>query len=276
MITESLRDDPLHNEFLTRLKQGRDLRVIITGENAATGVGKTTAAACLARMWDVHGWDASKGTLDPKEFSVKYHEVPPGSFLILDEAEKGLERRRSMAKKVLEVGHDFASLRYRQVFGAMTLPSRDMMDKRIAEQLCDYWLICSEKPRGKAKVFKFGYNEVIGQAYKEFLGTFSFPPLDSWREYQKLDQKKRDREEGRTQSKYIHRDDLEEMKNNWWNKASEKSSFELIRAVYDQYDISQSDIADAVGVSQPTVSNVVNAESFEDWYSPGSTTLAEV
>jgi predicted XRE-type DNA-binding protein len=280
MMVDALENSELHNEFIRRLKQGRDIRVIVSAENAATGVGKTTAAFVLCLLWDVYGWTAAKGTLDPREYAQRYYQVPPGSCLLLDEAEKGLERRRSMSKDVLEVGHAFATLRYRQVAGVLTLPSRSMMDKRIAEMLTDYWIVCKEQPRGEAEVYKFGYNEVIDAAYKEHVETFKWPPMDSHPEFQKLTAKKEDREQGQIQSQYVHRDELEDLKENYWNKATQKKTFELVRVFYDLYGgrsgkLSQSDIGDAVGVDQSQISRMVNAESFEDFYSsPNEDALA--
>lgn len=271
-MVDALEDSELHNEYLRRLKQGRDIRVIVSAENAATGVGKTTAAFVLAQLWDVYRWDAEKATLDPREYVHQYHDVPPGSILLLDEAEKGLERRRSMSKDVLEVGHAFATLRYRQVGGVLTLPSRSMMDKRIAEKLTDYWVVCKEQPIGEAEVYKFGYNEVLDAAYKEHVETFRWPSMDSNPAFQALDEKKVERMEGDTKSQYVHRDELQDLKENYWNKATQQKTFELVRTFYDLYggrsgELSQSDIGDAVGVDQSQISRMVNAESFDDFYS---------
>jgi hypothetical protein len=282
MMTDALAESPLQNEWIRRMKQGRDIRVIISAENAATGVGKTTAAYSLAKQWHPpypDGWTADYATLDAREYVHLYHDVPPGTVLILDEAEKGLERRRSMSKDVLEVGHAFATLRYRQVPGILTLPTRSMMDKRVAEQLCDYWVICQERPIGEAEVYKFGYNEVLGKAYKEHVGTYRWPSWDSDPEFRNLDQKKVDRMEGATKSQYVHRDELEDLKDNYWNKATQRKTFELVRTFHDLYggrggELSQDDIGEAVGLSQGQISKIVNAESFEDVYETGGSALA--
>ena len=270
-IPASLRTSHLHKSYIERFGDGRDMRVIISADNSATGVGKTTLAVFLAILWDVWGWTPEKGTLDPREFSVFYDEVRPGSVMLLDEAEQAIDRRRSMTEETLAIGHDFATKRYRQVFGLLTLPSKDMIDARIADKLCDYWILVEEK--GKASVFKFDENAFTGKVYYKKVETIEWPPLDGNRLYKAIEQKKHERMTGKTQSRFVRREEMEEALENYWNKAEAKRNYQIINRAYDAsqdddspVDLTQSQIGEIVGMSQSNVSKIVNTDEFEEFY----------
>lgn len=270
-IPASLRTSHLHREYIKRFGDGRDMRVIISADNSATGVGKTTLAVVLAILWDVWGWTPTKGTLDPREFSVYYDHVRPGSVMLLDEAEQAIDRRRSMTEETLAIGHDFATKRYRQVFGLLTLPSKDMIDARIADKLCDYWILVEEK--GKASVFEFDENAFTGKVYYKKVETIEWPKLDGNNLYKQIEQKKHDRMEGKTQSRFVRRDEMEEALDNYWQKATAKRNYELINSMYDAtkdgdspVSLTQTQIGEIVGMSQSNVSKIVNTDEFDEFY----------
>jgi len=271
-IPESIRTSELHKTYMQRFAENRDLRVIISADNSATGVGKTTLAIVLAMLWDIWGWDPIKATLDPREFSVFYDECRPGSVMILDEAEQAIDRRRSMTEETLAIGHDFATKRYRQIFGILTLPSKDMIDARIADKLCDYWVLVEDT--GRASVFRFDENAFTGKVYYKKVEEIEWPPLDDVRLYREVEQKKHKRMTGQTRSRFVRRSEFEDAKKNFWKKATAKRNFELINAMWDAsqdpdtpVDLTQSQIGEIVdGMSQSNVSKIVNSDGFEDFY----------
>lgn len=118
-------------------------------------------AVHLAQLWDIWGFSAAKATRDPREYSVLYDRARPGSVMILDEAEQAIDARQSMSTETLKMGHDFATKRYQQIVGLLTLPSNDMMDKWIADKLCDLWFLVTEP--GTADVYRFDANAFSGQ-----------------------------------------------------------------------------------------------------------------
>jgi hypothetical protein len=267
-----LVDSYIQQWFMKRFADGRDGRIIIDAENSGTGLGKTTAACSLCLMYDLWGWTADKASLDPREYTVRYDQWRPGSWTMLDEAEQAVDRRRSMSKETLAVGHDFATKRYRQVFGTMTLPSKSMMDARIADKLCDLWIHVEE--RGKASVYKFDQNAFTGKVYYKKVEEFHWSPLDDHPEFQALEQKKVERITGETQSRFVTREEFEDAKKNFWNKASAKKSYDLINAMYraaqdedSPVSLRQSDIGEIAGMSQSNISKIVNTDAFEEFYS---------
>jgi len=270
-IPESLRTSHIHQSYISRFANGRDMRVIISADNSATGVGKTTLAVVLAILWDIWGWEAAKGTLDPREFSVYYDHVRPGSVMLLDDAEQAIDRRRSMTEETLAIGHDFATKRYRQVFGLLTLPSKEMIDARIADKLCDYWILVEET--GQASVFKFEENAFTGKVYYKKVETIEWPPMDGVPVYDTIEQKKQERMEGKTQSRFVRRSEMEDALDNYWSKATAKRNYELINAMYDASEdddsdvsLTQDQIGGIVGMSQSNVSKITNTDEFEEFY----------
>jgi hypothetical protein len=271
-----LSNSKLFQEFLYRLKSGRDMHCFITAASE-TGVGKTTLAFAIAILWDIHGWTAEKATLDPREYGNLYDEVQPGSVLMLDEAEQAADNRRGMSRDNLELSHSFATKRYRQVFGVLTAPSRSWLDDRISNDSADYWIQAQEtdqgEPKGEATVYRLRENEHYENDYTTKTEVITWPILDWHSEFRKLERKKAEKMEGVNESQYVHRDDVEEMKQNFWNKATKMTRYHLVCSMAEN-GITQTKISDILtsaehveGLSQSQVSRYVNADEFEEVYS---------
>jgi len=263
-----LSESKLFHEFASRLTAGRDMHVIITAA-AETGVGKTTLAFVLALLWDMHGWTVEKATLDPREYDTMYDSVEPGSVLLLDEVEQAADSRRGSSRENVDLSQAFATKRYRQVFGLMTAPSKGWVDGRIGSDSADYWIQAQEtpegKPKGEAKVYRLKNNEHYEESYSKRTETLSWPILDWHREFRRLEQIKVDRMEGQTQSKYVHREEVEDIKENFWNKAWNKGRYELIQGLAAQ-GVQQTTIAEAAELSPARISQLVNTDSFDEAY----------
>lgn len=282
-LIEGFRDSPLFTEYLTRLTNNRDMHVIVTAA-AETGVGKTTLAYALAILWDMWGWTADKATLSPTEYEVKYDSVRPGSVLLLDEVEQAADKRRATSSANVDLSQAFATKRYRQVFGVMTAPSKNWVDDRIGADSADYWIQAQEthdgRPKGEANVYRILENEHAGQTYTKLVEVISWPNLDWNANFRHLEALKSERMEGKTEKKYVHRDEVEELKANYWNKCSKKARFHLVRAMSDRglsqkeiasvLDAAESDSGEEIeSLSQPRISDLVRADAFEEVYSGG-------
>lgn len=272
----SLANSKLFDEYVNRLVAGRDMHVVVTA-SSETGVGKTTLAAVLAILWDQNGWTADKAAVaSAEEYAVKYDEVSPGSVLILDEAEIAADSRRGTSKGNVEVSHAFAGKRYRQVFGMLTAPSKSWIDQRLGSDSADYWIQALEtdrgRPKGEAIVYRLKSNEHYGTDYSKRHEVISWPVLDTHPEFIKLDKRKKERLSGDHQSAYIHRNEVEAMKSNWWNKATMKARYHIVKAMV-QHGLTQTEAAKILqdaehveGLSQSRVSQIVNSEEFEEVY----------
>lgn len=301
--TESLRNSKFWHEYLTRLENGRDMHTAVTAASE-TGVGKTTLAYTLCTLGDMFGWNVGKATLDPAEYAHLYdakdycaehdswdeevplsifercpdcvYQLPPGSWLLGDEWEQAVDARRSNTKENVEASHQVATKRYRQIFSVYTLPSKSWMDSRFSDDAIDYWIQAQEgksgEAKGEAQVYRVKNNEHRGQSYTKFVETIDWPILDSHTEFAKLEHMKKERMEGEIKRTYIHRDEFEEAKKNFWNKATKKSRYFIVKAMVE-HGISQTETADILqkaehveGLTQQRVSQLVNSEEFEEAY----------
>lgn len=250
-------------EFLNRLVTGRDMNVIITA-GGETGVGKTTLAAALAMMMDQHGWTFDKAAVaDPIKYDQKYDEVPPGSVLILDEAEKAADARQGQRKEIVELTQSFATKRYKQVFSILTAPSKSWIDKRLGGDSADYWIQCQQtdlgRIKGKASIYRMKENEHGNDNYSKFVEFIEWPNLDWDNEYQKLDERKVELLESDEEThSWVHRDEFDEKLERAKREAKREKRNELIKRLYSSPDISQTEIANAVDISQSQVSKIAN------------------
>lgn len=272
-----IRDSQLFREYAQRLVNGRDMHVIVTA-SSETGVGKTTLAVSLAILWDQHGWNAEKAAVaDAKRYSYLYDNSPPGSVLILDEAEKAANSRRSMSQGNVDVADAFAAKRYLQIFGILTAPSKSWVDKRLGSSAADYWIQALEGEaggiKGEAKVYRLKEQEHYETYYTERTETISWPILDDNEAFQNLDERKGERLSGDVESQYIHSDEVEEIKDNFWQKSRKRMRYDMLEAM-DSFGMTKADMARVLqageateSLTQQRVGQIVNADSFEEVYS---------
>jgi len=258
-----LRESKFFAEYLNRLVSGRDMHIIVTAASE-TGVGKTTCAASLAIMMDQQGWTAEKATVaSAAQYSYKYDRLNPGSFLILDEAEKAADSRRAMTKESVEVSQAFAAKRYLQIFGVLTAPSKSWVDDRLGSDAADYWIQAQQtdlgRVKGEATVYRLKNNEHYTQEYSERTETIHWPNLDWHPEFQRLDQRKKRILESDEESPYVHRDKAEEMRESAFEEGKQEKEMEVIRRMNRQ-GYSQGDIGDVVDLHQTTVSKRLNGD----------------
>jgi len=266
-----LKQSQLHQEYMTRLTNDRDMKVVITAASE-TGVGKTTLAFALAAMWDVHGFSPEKATLNPKTFESLYDECPPGSVLMLDEAEQALDSRDSMTNENKNIGQKFAECRYGQIVSILTLPSIGWLDKRIREDVADYWVECLEtddgKPKGEARVYRMDKDDHRGKTMTYKTEIITWPILDYIDEFRALERKKDAHTRGETASNYISQQELQKERAKIRKSVSKEVRDAMIVSLCET-ELKQSTIADATqraeerselvtGVKQNQVSRIKN------------------
>jgi len=256
------RDSKFFAEYLNRLVTGRDMNIIVTAASE-TGVGKTTLAVALAMLMDQHGWEAEKASVaDPADYDYRYDQVPPGSCLILDEAEKAMDARRGMSSESVSLSQTFATKRYRQVFSILTAPSKSWIDNRLGSDAADYWIQALQtdlgRIKGEAKVYRLKTNEHYEVDYSKRTEYMHWPNLDGNPEFERLDERKRQLLESDTEQSYIDADDVDELKQQAVESATEQQRRKVITRLNDVDGITQAQIADVWDVSQSRVSQIVN------------------
>jgi hypothetical protein len=187
-------DSWLHQIFLDRLEQNRDLKIVITAADAQTGVGKSTLAFSLAASWHPiytgEPWTAEDcATYDVGEFLQQYTDQTPGSVLLMEEAEQ-LDSRRSMAGENVDFSHYWMAMRVRQMVSILTLPSTTALDKRLWE-LSDVWI--NVKARGQAEVYECQINDFPAELWRQPQERIYWPDTSDHPEMQALDQMKEEK-----------------------------------------------------------------------------------
>jgi len=261
-------DTELHRAALERIKQGRDLKIIITAKNSQTGVGKTTLAGWLALSWtrwlaDIPWYcnpdDPTEGmaTLNPGEYFkiVKKvgNEFPAGTVVLVDDAEE-LDARRSMQSLNVEFSQRWMLMRLKQAITIITLPSPSSIDSR-REELADYWINIERRGRAlvhNIEVADYGSRNVMTRQSH----WITYPDVSEHPEMQKLTEMKQDKmddwdaaeEDGPTP------DEVE--------KETKKEHAQRLRDMgipIESQDPDQPDIVSTIGMSQSWVSKNTEA-----------------
>ena len=256
------RDSKFFAELLNRLVTGRDMNIIVTAASE-TGVGKTTLAVALAIMIDQHGWDASKASVaDPADYDRRYDQCPPGSCLILDEAEKAMDARRGMSNESVSLTQTFATKRYRQVFSILTAPSKSWIDKRLGSDAADYWIQAQQtdlgRIKGEAKVYRLMTNEHYEVDYSKRTEYLHWPNLDGNAEFERLDERKRELLESDQEQTYVDADDVAELKEQAAETAVQRQRRQIMKRLDDRPELTQRDIADIFELSKGRTNEIIN------------------
>jgi len=200
---------PLHQEAVERIRNERDLKIIITARDSQTGVGKTTMAAWLAMTWQWcfvgESWDADTySTVHPKDYFKMTSDVPRGTVLVVDDAEE-LDARRSMQNLNVEFSWKWMLDRYKQLITILTLPSPAAIDKRI-EELADVWINVTR--RGGGVVHKIGVEDYGSRnVFTKKVHEIQWPDVSGHSELQVM---RKQKENKSAQYDLKHADDEEE------------------------------------------------------------------
>jgi hypothetical protein len=259
---DQFRQSKFFAELLNRLVTGRDMNIIVTAASE-TGVGKTTLAVALAMMIDQHGWDASKASVaDPADYDRRYDQCPPGSCLILDEAEKAMDARRGMSNESVSLSQTFATKRYRQVFSILTAPSKSWIDSRLGSDAADYWIQALQtdlgRIKGEAKVYRLLTNEHYEVDYSKRTEFLHWPNLDGNEEFERLDERKRELLESDQEQQYIDAGDVDELKEQAAETAVHRQRRKIMKRLDERSELTQRDIADIFDLSKGRTNEIIN------------------
>lgn len=244
-----------------KLANDNDIKIIIQGANSQTGIGKTTLAIQLCRYIDPEWTAEEKAFIDVREYINAHLDYPKGSALLLDEIEHGADSRRANSKENVELSQAWATLRARNIATVCTLPSISMLDGRMLE-LADYWILV--KSRGLAQPYEINVNDFAPKRTpqrkplpgEEHIRFVDLPDDDPDKEYldEIKDEMLRDDNSG-----YIEESECKARVEKEKQKLKKDYRNEWIREVYNNFDVSQRDVADldTVDVNQSTVANII-------------------
>lgn len=245
--------------LLHRLKENRDLKIIITSRSATTGLGKTTLAYIICReIMRIQGreWTTDDHAfIDVQGYRNAYINGQEGDCLLLDEIEYAADSRRAMSSDNVDLSHTWTTLRYKNIVSVATLPTTTMLDGRLLE-LADVWINVTRK--GVAHPYYLWVNDYTGERNRKRMvnelgleETIAFNDVSDEQEWQKLKQLKEDHVEG-DENQYFERDDLESAKDD----AQRAEKIHLTNNLLANTNLNQSEIANIVERSQQWVSKV--------------------
>lgn len=259
----------LGKEIRKRIRNDYDAKIIVTSHNSQPGLGKTTFAIRAAHAWDPHGWSAEqKAFMNAHAFHNKYMDAPPGSVLLFDEVENEADARRSVSTKNVELSQMLATQRFRNIVSIYTLPAVSMLDSRIME-LADYWV--NVMKRGVAHPYKIYVNDFTGNVTRKWIGQQDQGgngEMIMWDDVERGEQAYSDKEyldelkkqHSHLEREYVPQSEVEDKLEKAIEDAKRDKRDAMIHDIYEQWDVSQSDIAalESVGVSQPTVQKILS------------------
>ena len=242
----------LKSLYEKRVKQNRDLTVLITDDSNERGTGKTTLALKLARLFDrtEEGVTTDKVTLQAQNLKQSYSDLPKGSALILDEAEAELSKYRASSNINKAVRDLISQGRVLEKYTLFTAPASGAVDNDL-KSLFDVWILVQR--RGRAVVHYCDYNPYRGHPLfkqKEPIEWSDIKDNDLRDVYDALSDEKEDRLYGR---------DREDEEDEIPDEVQKEARNNLIERLYENNDsMSQKQVADAVGLSRSRVADILS------------------
>jgi hypothetical protein len=258
---------PFFRRMAKRKASERDAVITVTADDADRGVGKTALAVSIAKVLDTSsdGFAAErKATLDVPEFLSLYDELEEGSALILDEAEQ-LDSRRSQSHENVDATHKMQTRRVNEIVAILTLPSPQVMDKRV-ELLQDFWI--NVTARGNAIVYKKRVHPIKKSIYYERLQRLSWPNMDGDRDYQILSKLKSHYiDDPESDDNWIRKDTADEWVEQAEKRAARETRDRIIRSMVEEFkhrralDLTYDDFADVVDLSPGRIGQIYRGDA---------------
>jgi len=256
-------DNPLGKLYRKRVAQHRDLTVIVADWNLERGSGKTTLAMRLAAACDRtdSGITEEKASLSARELTDAYTSLPHGSSLVFDEAMGDVSNRRSMSNINEAMRSIIGMGRVEQKYLFLTAPGVHQIDKDI-RAMADVWILTREL--GEAQMFRVKWNPFAGHENTHDWGTLTWPgdlpgELEATYDYLTREKRRRLRGNGEDGKGYVDAEDAAEDAQKAAEEARRQKRDEMIRDLYhNSEDMTQQDVADAVGLSRSRVGDILS------------------
>lgn len=259
---------PLHDEFDDVVRDGRDFVVLVDDFNADRGTGKTIASLLLAAGMDQtrEGITPSKATLRPEELRNAYTREPQRSGLILDEGEVGASNRDHQTSTNKALREIMSMGRVEEKYVVINLPTKGFLDSSLLT-LAHVWITMVRKGLGLVHMMDWEpYSEQRLTPRTQWIEFEDVPTDTQLREvYRDLTREKRDHMDGDGGQQFVpleqHEEELEKAR----KQTRRDTRNEVIRSLFEHERVqntalSQTMVADAVGLSQSQISNILSGE----------------
>ena len=271
-IPEQQRENPfpegtfLHSQFEDVLSEQRDIIIIVDDYRGRRGTGKTVFSLKLAQAMDqtAEGVTKEKVSLQPEEIRNAYSSQPRGSALVVDEGEVGASNREAMSKTNQALREIMSMGRVEQKYVVVNAPIKSFIDKDI-QKLSDVWISMVRRGQGLVHHLKWmPYQETLHTPKKGLASMDDIPRNTSLRDvYNYLTQKKQERIQGEDGQEFIPLPEHQEKLQKKAKEARKDGRNDAVRGIMNHPEvqetaISQRMVGQALGVTQQTVSNILN------------------
>lgn len=250
---------PLTKLYHKRKAKNQDLVGIISDQHNRRGTGKTTLSLKLAEAMDTTGGlGPDQCSIDANRLIHGYTDQPPGSALVLDEAEASLSKYEAASSENKAIRELVSMGRVEQKYVIFNLPASSEMDRDL-KKLCDFWIMVTEL--GEAVVHFLPYQPYAEKPLNPRVQRIRWteitdPDLQSI--YDDLTQRKREYLRGdETDSGLIEADQLHDQLESAQEEAEMETRNDLVSSIYETSDITQAELADAVGLSRSRIADIL-------------------
>lgn len=269
-------EHPLHDLYGRRVRQEQDLAIIVSDYHSRRGTGKTIASLQLGEGMDqAGGLTTGKATVRPEELRNAYFKQPKRSALVLDEGELGASKYDAASntnkelRKILSIG------RVEQKYLIINTPDMDFLDKEIV-RMCDVWILMLRKGVGLVHFLErnpYAHGDGVLRPKK---GIIQFEDIETGTRlrdvYNHLTRQKKGHIRGDEGEPFVSQSEHKEAVQNARETARTEMRNQLIQDVWDhlgsmtdediqkvqRWDgITQTQLAEAVGLSQQQISKLV-------------------
>jgi len=254
---------PFSKLYRKRVANSQDLAIIISDHQNRRGTGKTVFSLKLASLMDrtEEGITTEKVAVGPDQLLEAYMKEPKGSALVLDEAEAGLSKYEA-ASAVNRAMRELVSMgRIREKYLVLNLPASSELDRDL-KALCDFWFMVQNKGRALGHFLRWNpYSEEPRTPKTETWEWSDIPEDAELREVydyltsEKLAHLRGEREES---SQRITATEAKSMVEEAKEEVRTETRNELLRNFYDDLDLTQRELADAVGLSRSRVADILS------------------
>lgn len=256
---------PLHTLFRRRIRNHQDLVILLDDWHARRGTGKTVASLQLANGMDQQGGLTRENvTLAPQEIRNAYSTLPTRSGLVLDEGEVGASNRQAMSKVNQALREILSMGRVEEKYVVINAPAIGFLDKDV-RLLADVWITMLQKGIGlvhfleRQPYAREGQGKLLTKkkAMIQFKDIQRGTPLR--RLYNQLTEEKKRHIRGEEGGGFVRRDEHEEALTKREDAVERETRNRLIVSTMNSPDIdaTQAAVADAFGVSQSMVSQLL-------------------
>lgn len=254
-------EHPLAELYRKRVRQNRDLVVLITDSSNDRGTGKTTEALRLAYGMDrtEEGLTSEKVSISPYGLTQSYVDKPHGSGLVLDESEVGVDKYRAGSAVNKSIRELVSTGRVMEKYLVLNAPADHLVDKDL-KSLVDVWILVER--RGFAKAYRMDWSPHQGHELTHKMGVLTWDAIpkgtDLYKVYKDLSDEKEEILRGDNRDDFIQRSEAKEMVDEARKEAEKEKRNEIIRAMVE-HGLTQTETAEIVDLTQPTVGRIVNA-----------------